>query len=203
MSDINVQQFVNAVINWAAQRDRQFTYNWPVKGGWEGWVQVDLTAFILAADSTIDILREQPVYANPLQRCDLLLNTGSAAANQVIVEVKAESFQNVGAFVPGVVDDLDKLENSVAAHYAGTSRVMLALAFSQPSFQQVLGIRMNGHRIFVPVNVGDVACLVAVRTPQGWVPADQLDVPAAAGSLPYQPTPVRAAQDAQTAAARG
>lgn len=187
MSDIDVLQFIATIQRWAAQRDGQFKYNWPVKGGWEGWIQVDLTASALAADSTAEILREQPVYTNTRQRCDLLLNTTSAPDAQVIVEIKAESWNNRAAFVPGVIDDLDKLQQSVSPAYAGSTRVMLAMPFSQPSYRDVLDIQADGHRIFGVVHVGEVACLVAVRTPQGWLRPDGLGVPEVPGTLPFVP----------------
>ncbi|MEV1120054.1 hypothetical protein AB0I91_33815 [Actinosynnema sp. NPDC049800] len=187
MSHIDVLQFIGAIQGWARQRDGQFKYNWPVKGGWEGWIQVDLTASILTAAPTAEILREQPVYTNTRQRCDLLLNTTAAPDAQVIVELKAESWHNRAAFVPGVIDDLDKLQQSVSPAYAGSNRVMLAMPFSQPSYQDVLGIQIDGHRIFSAVHVGEVACLVAVRTAQGWLSPEGLGVPEVAGALPFVP----------------
>jgi hypothetical protein len=52
MTTINFNQFLGYVRDWARLRDPNFKYYWPVKGGWEGWVQVDLTAYILTVNPT-------------------------------------------------------------------------------------------------------------------------------------------------------
>ena len=75
MTTITVEQFKGYNQDWGKLRNNQFKYNWTVHGGWEGWIQVDLVAYILSEDSTIEILREQPIYTNPRKRVDLLLNT--------------------------------------------------------------------------------------------------------------------------------
>jgi len=171
MAIINVTEFVDSIRGWAANRGSQFKYNWPVKGGWEGWIQVDLTGFILTVNPTVEILREQPVYANTRQRCDLLLNAKSEPHRQIIVEIKAESLNNWENFITGVVDDLDKLDSAVGLAYQKTDRVMLAMPFNPPSYEELMALQMDGHKIFAAVYLGggDVACAVAIRTATGWL----------------------------------
>lgn len=169
MSSLNPQQFVDAVIQWANARNAQFKFNWPVKGGWEGWVQVDLTGFILATDGSIDILREQPIYKNPFQRTDLLLNTNLPKAEQIPVEIKAESFENHAQFFNGVNADVAKLTNERNIDYAQSVAVMLAIPFSPEGYQQVLDLTVNGQRIFTAVFIGEVACLMAIWQDGNWV----------------------------------
>jgi hypothetical protein len=168
MTTMNVEQVVTAVREWAAARNAQFKYYWPVKGGWEGWVQVDLTAFILAHDSTEEILREQPIFPNARQRVDLLINADQRPAQQVGVEIKAQSFDNAGRFIAGVDDDLAKLENVDDAYHAST-RVMVAIAFNQATLDELLGIEKDRHRVFWTVYTGEVAVAIAIRTGDDWL----------------------------------
>src|SRR3954447_1288326 len=170
-SDFTVDTFVAASIQWADKRNSQFKYNWPVKGGWEGWIQVDLCAYILSVDSTYDILREQAIFTNALKRADLLLNTELATSKQIPVEMKAESFENRGTnFVNGVRDDVTKITNERATPYAQASCVNVAFPFSPESLQAVESIQQNGHRIFATVFKKEIAMCVAVwKYPGGWV----------------------------------
>src|SRR3954469_9218286 len=98
MTTINTGQFTDAVRAWCTVRDQSFRFYWPVKGGWEGWIQVDLTAFIISQLPTLEILREQPIYRNNRQKVDLLINADQDPDNQIAVELKAQSFENRNAF---------------------------------------------------------------------------------------------------------
>jgi hypothetical protein len=171
MTTLTVEQFASLVVDWSKRREQQFRYNWVVKGGWEGWIQVDLTAYMLSADSTIEVLREQPIYTSDRKRTDLLLNSTLATDAQIPVEIKAESFENRGAgFVSGVLEDLAKLNDERNAHYSGSTCVMLAVPFSPESLARVDGIEFGGHRIFARIYQGEVACSIAVWTAEnGWL----------------------------------
>lgn len=174
MTTINVEQFVNATIGWANARNNQFSFNWPVKGGWEAWIQVDLTGYILSQDSTIEILREQPIYTNPRMRVDLLLNTTLPTDDQIPVEIKAESFQNrMDPFINGVRDDLNKLNDERNTDFSESTSIMMAVPFSPESLNAVMQIEYDGHRIFRNVFTGEVAIAIAVYTEaDGWLPSD-------------------------------
>ena len=105
MSQLSYHGFLAKTRGWAGSRNESFQYDWPVKGGWEGWIPVDLTASLLAHDSAIDILPEQPVFENGRQLVDLRLNAEAPTA-QVLVEIKAQSFENHANFVLGVQEDI-------------------------------------------------------------------------------------------------
>lgn len=183
MTTINVEQFGRGVVDWAGRRGGQFASNWPVKGGWEGWIQVDLTAHILSIDSAIDVLREQPVFANSRQRCDLLLNTNQMPAHQIVVEIKAQSFDNRDRFITGVAGDLDKFTTLDSAYQRSTG-VMLAMPFSPESLAELLAIERDGHRVFHTIFIGEVAIAIAVRTADhGWLNPSQVPAPEATGVL--------------------
>jgi hypothetical protein len=184
MATITVEQFVGQIVAWAGRRDGQFKYNWPVKGGWEGWVQVDLTAYILSQDSTVEILREQPVFTSPYMRCDLLLNAALDTDYRIPVEIKAESFENRGAFITEVRADIDKLNTERNADYSESTCVVLAMPFSQESLSRLLEITQDGHRIFAAVYIGEVACAIAVWTEvAGWLQPTGITEQEASGAL--------------------
>jgi hypothetical protein len=170
VTTINVAQFVDAVNNWAAGRDSSFKYYWPVKGGWEGWIQVDLTAFILSKLPTLEILREQPIYKNDRQKVDLLINADEDPDDQIAVELKAQSFENRAAFIKQVVNDLDKLAG-VNRAYANTTSLVLASTFNQATLDELLGLEMDDHPVFRTV-FGSTELVFAMaewNAQQGWV----------------------------------
>jgi hypothetical protein len=184
MATITVEQFVGEIVAWAGRRDSQFKYNWPVKGGWEGWVQVDLTAYILSEDSAVEILREQPVFTSPYMRCDLLLNTALDTDYRIPVEIKAQSFDNRGEFVTGVQADIDKLNTDRNADYSESTCVVLGIPFNEETLGQLLSITQDGHRIFAAVFIGEVACAVAVWTEvDGWLQPTAIVEHEASGAL--------------------
>jgi hypothetical protein len=170
MTTISTNDFVDAVKVWATLRDQSFKFYWPVKGGWEGWIQVDLTAFIISKIPTLEILREQPIYQNNRQRVDLLINADQVPSAQIAVELKAQSFENRNAFITGVVTDLDKFAD-VDDAYADTSCVMLASTFNQASLDELLALEMDDHPVFrVVFGSSEIAFAVAEWNAQnGWV----------------------------------
>lgn len=171
MVAITVDQFIDHVIAWAQDRAVQFKFNWPVKGGWEGWIQVDLTAYLLNIDSAYEILREQPIYADPRQRVDLLLNASMGGDCVIPVEIKAESFENrMGPFISGTKNDIRKLNDDRNTDYSETTCVMISIPFSQESLKAISEIEEDGHRIFRTIYVGEVAIAVAIYTEaSGWL----------------------------------
>ncbi|WP_406697534.1 hypothetical protein V5E97_01625 [Singulisphaera sp. Ch08] len=178
MATMTVEQFVNATIQWGTARNPTFKLNWPVKGGWEGWVQVDLTGFILSVDPTCDILREYPIFTSPYMRTDLLLNSTAFTDAQIPVEIKAESFENrMDPFLQGILKDIQKLNEDRNTDFSECTCIMMAIPFSPQSAQAVLSIQEGGHNIFTLVYVGEVAIAIAVYTEAGgWIPARQASV---------------------------
>ena len=169
---VSVGQLSLGMQDWAAKRNKAFQYYWPVKGGWEGWIQVDLIAYFISLDSTLEILREQPIYLAAQKRVDLLVNTSLDADYQIPVEIKAESFENRAQFLAGVNADLVKLDQERNATFKNSTSGMLAISFSPESVQKILGITANGQKIFKSIFMGEVACLFAVwKQAGGWQPA--------------------------------
>lgn len=153
MTIIALDNFIGSVMNWATQNATRFQYFWPLKGGWEGWIQAEISAYILQQDNTIEILREQHIYENPRKSLDLLLNSLEASYNQILIEIKAESFENRDAFIVGVEDDLNKLENERRPEYKDSTCIMLAVAFDPYSANRLLAIQRQDKRIFTSIYV--------------------------------------------------
>ncbi len=174
MSDFTIASFRQAVIAWANQRNSSFKNNWVVKGGWEGWIQVDLVAYILSVDSTYDILREQPIYASSnRRRVDILLNTNLMTDNQIAVEIKAESIENrMNPFINGIRDDIQKLDEDRNSNFSECDCIMMALPFSPESLEAVRKIKENDQPIFNTIFTGEVAiCFAIYKETDGWLPA--------------------------------
>lgn len=169
--NFDLNRFRKAVVDWANIRKNTFKYNWVVKGGWEGWVQVDLVAFILSVNNTFEILREQPVYTNSRKRTDLLLNANLQPADQIPVEIKAQSWYNRTGFLSGVEEDLDKLENERLWEFHSSPCAMLGIAFEQSALDGLLQIERDGHPIFREIYFdGEVAFGMAMWTKEdGWL----------------------------------
>ncbi|KAJ3745982.1 hypothetical protein DFH05DRAFT_901333 [Lentinula detonsa] len=88
------------------------------KGGWEGWVQVELAIVLqqhFGGDGQATVLREQYVYNGTQQRCDILIDTkkynGEHFTN--MFELKCESSGNAGNFRTEVEKDCTKIGGGV------------------------------------------------------------------------------------------
>jgi hypothetical protein len=102
-------QYKDYLIEWCKARGATFKYFFPLKGGWEAWVQADYAAFVLSKNSAYDILREVAIYKNNYQRVDWLFNNNDVVAQKIAVEIKCQSFENHDSFIAGVGADIDKL----------------------------------------------------------------------------------------------
>ena len=175
MTTISARQFIQATTDWVTPRDKLIGYNWPVNGGWEGWIQVDETAYLLSRDSALEVLREQHVYTNPRKRCDLLLNYSARTENQVVIEIKAQSLGNTPSFMADVVKDLDKL-NELTDDYQEATCLVMVVVFQQAMLQQVQAIERQARRIFgVTYHSKEVAiCFAEWTSEDGWTAAPSI-----------------------------
>lgn len=153
MPTIDLPAFVGYVKAWGQARQNDFKFMWPVKGGWEGWIQVDLTAFILSKNNTVDILREQHIYTNARKAVDLLINASDDPAKQIAVELKAQSFENRNKFVYGensVWTDVNKLTYERASAFEGITSMVLALPFEPEALKLLLALPGETNEEFRP-----------------------------------------------------
>lgn len=175
---INTKNFLANTLEWKKLRHDQFQYNWPLKGGWEGWIQVELMAYFLRMNGTQNILREQPIYINPQNRVDLLVNADEAFNMRIPVEIKAQSFNNASEFVPGVQNDLTKVSENRQPSYTQCECIVMGMCFDNSAIKALLDIRHDGHKIFKHLDSprrgdNEIAILYSVLGSKGkWKKAD-------------------------------
>jgi hypothetical protein len=125
--------FRKLLFQWAAQNRERFHLFWPLKGGWEHWVQAEVAAYIIAEDSTYEIEREQAIYTNA-QIADWLLNS-QIADQRIAVELKCQRQSDLDAtvFLKGIQDDINKLNaNNLPP---GVQGAVVGIFFSDPAFK--------------------------------------------------------------------
>jgi hypothetical protein len=110
---LTYDQYAELLLAWCKFRGESLKNYFPLKGGWEAWVQADYAAYVLGWNSTVDILREVPIYQNPKQRVDWLFNnTDPTVTQKIAIEIKCQSFDNRDAFTAGVGADILKLSQA-------------------------------------------------------------------------------------------
>ncbi|MEO0328158.1 MAG: hypothetical protein AAF217_06110 [Pseudomonadota bacterium] len=129
MTELTYDQFVYYAGEWGRLNQTDIANMWPSKGGWEGYAQAGIYNYIIRQNSTYDILREQPVYANPRKNTDFLLNGQSETVTDVVVELKCQSYENWQNFTGnnGLKGDLTKLTRELAPAYQQS--VLLGVGF--------------------------------------------------------------------------
>ena len=155
---LTYDQFRTFLEQWALYRRDEFQYYFPLKGGWEQWVQADYAAYVLRQSSTFDILREVAVYQNPYQRVDWLFNNDDMdVAKKIAVEIKCQSFNNWDAFIAGVQADMEKVDqDNLADEFQGCTTVVMGIYFENIARNWM---KRNGfNEIFINGEIG-----VAIR----------------------------------------
>ncbi len=133
MATMSYNEFIAAVIAWAEANIPKIATMWPQKGGWEGWAQAEIYNYILGINNTTDILREQAVYTSQRKAADFLLNAHNPGVQNVIVELKCQSFENYKNFVPGIEADVKKLIHELKPGYSGSALIVLGIYFTAHS----------------------------------------------------------------------
>jgi hypothetical protein len=130
MTTLSYQDFLDGVTKWATANIENIKHQWPQKGGWENWAQGDIYSYFIKQNSTFDILREQAVYTNSALKADFLLNSKSAGAQKVIIELKCQSLENYQSFDDGLITDTKKILG-IAPAYHGSALIVLGFYFTQ------------------------------------------------------------------------
>ncbi len=146
MAKLYDREFLDYVEEWIVTNESEIAKAWPQKGGWEGYAQTSIKAFILGKNSTYDILREQHIYTYPGKAADFLLNDSSLQVkDKVIIELKCQSFENYKNFSKGLKEDTTKLIKELKPNYSGATLVVIGIYFTNypdiPSYfeKKVLG----------------------------------------------------------------
>lgn len=152
---LTYDQYAELLLRWCEFRGDSLKNYFPLKGGWEAWVQADYAAFVLSWNSTVDILREVPIYVNRRQRCDWLFNnTDPTVTQKIAIEIKCQSFDNRDAFTAGVGEDIAKLNQLNIDPYFRTCQTgVLAICFAPEALTW-----LETHNFFIIYNNTQVAC---------------------------------------------
>lgn len=163
---IDRDAFVDILLAWFHARGARppgFKPYWPVRGGWEAWIQVEIAAAILNRDPTADVQREVSIFTAPRERVDLLLNGGEPSPATLAVELKAQSFYNRTTFVAGALADVEKLADRRQPAWRVGGACALAIAFDPAAVDALTGSPVpTGWQSFAVLAVsidGEVALL--------------------------------------------
>ncbi|THV02295.1 hypothetical protein K435DRAFT_792650 [Dendrothele bispora CBS 962.96] len=109
---------MNTIAKWGNDNGAKLEGAYRLKGGWEGWAQVELALVLKQMfetnnpGSTIEVTREDPVYSGGTQRSDILITTRKGAQHFTnMIELKCESIANAANFTRQVSEDCAKVNN--------------------------------------------------------------------------------------------
>jgi hypothetical protein len=154
---LTYEQYAAYLFDWCTFRGDSLKNYFPLKGGWEAWVQADYAAYVLEKDSTVDILREIPIYQNPKQRVDWLFNNSDPdVTKKIAIEIKCQSFDNYNAFTAGVYDDMAKLsQDKLNPSFQTCQTGVLGLFFENKA-----GTWLDQRGFTTIYNNGQVGCAI-------------------------------------------
>ena len=154
---LSLTNFSVDLSNWFEMYQDQFKLYYPLKGGWEAWVQASVAGFIINKDSTIDILREQMIFAGSQQKVDWLLNNDShSIATKVAIELKCQSIGNEKDFTIGLKADIAKLaQENLKVPFKGCHTAVVGICFTPDAYEWMGD---NGFKIIRKSDTNDTAC---------------------------------------------
>jgi len=154
---LTYDQYATYLINWCAIRGNDFKLYFPLKGGWEAWVQADYAAYVLAQNNTYDILREVGIYTNNYKRVDWLFNNDDVNVKEKIaIELKCQSFENRDAFIAGVQADIAKLaQNKLKAQFRNCQTGVMGIYF-----EEVARTWMLANQFVEVFQNGEIGCAI-------------------------------------------
>jgi hypothetical protein len=108
---ISFDGFAEAIIGWCSIKNNQFKQYWPLKGGWEQWVQAEVAAYIISQDTRFDIQREQHIYRQYQKKVDWVCNgLNPDVSTWIAIELKCQSHGNANNFIDEVRKDIAKIQ---------------------------------------------------------------------------------------------
>ncbi len=139
---------------WGQMFANQFKLYYPLRGGWEAWVQASVAAFIINDNSTVDILREQMIFYGSQQKVDWLLNdSDERVTRKIAIELKCQSFENQKRFTSGLDGDIAKLaQANLKEDYRGCKTVVVGVSFTQDAADWMRDNHFNNR-----LKTGDIA----------------------------------------------
>ncbi|KIK66770.1 hypothetical protein GYMLUDRAFT_912488 [Collybiopsis luxurians FD-317 M1] len=146
---------LNRVVEWANANAGKLEEAYQLKGGWEGWTQVELALDFKRAygkqygHDSVTVTREDKVYNGTNERSDLLLTTrtgGKLFTN--MIELKCESIANSAGFPGEVTIDCTKIDTGgIKAQYRPCTAWVVAFSVSKNlSHLQVGGKPLTAYK---------------------------------------------------------
>jgi len=123
-------EFVKFVKAWALANEQRIAKMWPQKGGWEEWAKTEVFSEIGQQLPNVTMLREQHCWGDK-RAADFVLNVAGKPDEMVVVEFKAQSFENYQNFLPGVKKDVQKLTAGLTPKYAKATLLVVGLYFTE------------------------------------------------------------------------
>lgn len=157
---ISTANFMNLVTHWADANINRMRMVWPLAGGWEAWAQAEIAGYVNANVQDAWIEREAYVYPNR-SRADFLVNNPfqNPSHDEIVVEMKCESFGNWDAFVNGLRYDAWKLGGPMGMGLGDAKKIALGIFFS-PESEQRLAMLHGFHIHYSPNREIGVAALI-------------------------------------------
>jgi hypothetical protein len=122
------KDFIDLVKQWALANEQRIATMWSQKGGWEEWAKGEIFSYISQHQPGADILREQRCWAS--KDADFLLNSTQHTGDIIVVEFKAQSFENYKNFLPKLKKDVQKLMHGLKPAYSTATLVVAGLYFT-------------------------------------------------------------------------
>lgn len=154
MNSVTMSDIFNMIEMVCKQRMPEDIIPYIPAGGWEGWMQVELSMFCLR--NQIDVKREQIIYKDETSKVDLLFNDSIIPFNanttndnrmRIAIEIKCQSiYYNQQEFANLVERDINKLKKLNSNRY---DRCMIIFVVDELTYQY---FRENG---FCDVYKGD------------------------------------------------
>jgi hypothetical protein len=123
-------EFIAYIKAWAVENEEKIGTMWPQKGGWEEWAKGEIFSYIVKQRPAADILREQHCWGDQ-READYVLNINSHASQVIVVEFKAQSFENYTKFLPGLKKDVQKTLSGLTPKYASGTLLVVGLYFTR------------------------------------------------------------------------
>ena len=80
------------IYQWAQAKQLDITRAFAMKGGWEGWLQVELGLYLAKQQYILGVDREKHVFDNANQKADLYITSNPPAGpHKIVIELKCES----------------------------------------------------------------------------------------------------------------
>lgn len=137
--NLTANDFLGAVFAWANANVGRIAVVWPLNGGWEAWAQAEIAGYINATNPGAFVEREVHAYAEPGLTADFLVNNPELndPRDELVVELKCESFRNWKNFVTGLELDVYKLNGQMRTELRGCQKISLGLFFSPESEERL------------------------------------------------------------------